>query len=137
MGFLDHFDPFRAARTVADIDYGELWDAGVRGLIFDLENTLALYRASSLVDGYLDLLRSLQAKGLALGIVSNSARDWVAAVVDPLGIPFVGKAGKPRAAAFQTVLDRLPVAPSEVAVVGDQRLTDVCPLGLRLLGRDR
>jgi HAD superfamily phosphatase (TIGR01668 family) len=119
------FEPFRVVSSVADIDYEELWDLGVRGIVFDLENTLALYRADGLVDGNVEMLRRLQTRGFAIGIVSNSTRTWVDAVATPLGIPYVGKAGKPRPSAFMKVITLMPVSAGEIVVVGDQLLTDV------------
>ena len=125
MSWRAHFDPWRRSATVLDIDYDALWDDGVRGIVFDLENTIALYRATGLIDGCPALLRRLQEKGFSLAVVSNSVRTWVDAVCTPLGIPFVGKAGKPRRRAFRTVLDRLGLPPGQVVVVGDQLLTDM------------
>jgi HAD superfamily phosphatase (TIGR01668 family) len=118
-------EPFREVTAVTDIDFDELWALGVRGVIFDLENTLALYKAETLLDGHLDLLVRLRDRGFALGLVSNSPRTWVTAVSEPLGIPFVAKAGKPRRRAFEAVLARMRVPASEVAVVGDQLFTDI------------
>jgi putative phosphatase len=124
-GALAHFEPFRRARRVADIDYEELWALGLRGIVFDLENTLALYRSDALVEGNLELLARLTDRGFSLGIVSNSRRRWVESVATPLGIPFIGDAGKPRASAFQRVIREIPVPTHQLVMVGDQRLTDV------------
>lgn len=128
------FEPFQRAASVTRIDYDALWDAGVRGIVFDLENTLALYKGDELVPGHRELLVELKERGFALGIVSNSSRTWVTQVSEPLGIPFVGDAGKPRPVAFLRMVACLPVTLQEVAMVGDQRLTDVYGaqrLGLR------
>ena len=130
------FAPFRVARAVDVIDYEELWDLGVRGIVFDLENTLALYRGDTLLEGYVHLLAGLRDRGFSIAIVSNSARSWVELVATALGIPSVAKAGKPRARAFVRALSRLPVPVEHVVVVGDQFLTDVYGaqrLGLRAI----
>jgi HAD superfamily phosphatase (TIGR01668 family) len=122
---LRHFDPFEVAPSVSDIDFEDLWNLGSRGIIFDLENTIAPYRAEGLADGSLELLHHLRRRGFALGIVSNSRRSWVDAIATPLGIPFLGHAGKPRRAAFLEVIARMSVTVDQTVVVGDQRLTDV------------
>jgi HAD superfamily phosphatase (TIGR01668 family) len=129
---LSALEPFREVASVTAIDFDELHALGVRGLIFDLENTLALYRAETLLDGHLELLVGLQARGFALGLVSNSPRTWVAGISEPLGIPFVANAGKPRRRAFEAVLQRMPVRPEDVVVIGDQLVTDV--LGAQWMG---
>lgn len=131
---LESFEPYQSVPTIFDIDYRGLRAVGVTAIVFDLENTLVPYRAEGLSARTLDLLEDLRREGLALGIVSNSTRSWVHAVATPLGIPYVGKAGKPRERAFRAVLDGLDVPLENTIVVGDQLLTDVYGaqrLGLR------
>ena len=39
----DLFRPKEYVNSIFDIDYNELWDKGIRGLLFDIDNTLATY----------------------------------------------------------------------------------------------
>ncbi len=92
--------------------------------------------------GAADLLESLAARGLRIGMLSNATSGrYVREVVRILGWsgrfdPLVVSADigirKPRAEAFRTVLDRWDLAPGEIAMVGDSLYHDV--EGARALG---
>ncbi|MDI3298414.1 MAG: HAD family hydrolase [Bacillota bacterium] len=85
--------------------------------------------------GAVDLLRTLRAEGLRVGLVSNASRHrFVLQVVERFGFapyldPVVSSAAfgrrKPARAIFQHVLDRWRLRPEEVAMVGDLLPADV------------
>ena len=39
----DTFRPREYVSSIFDVDYEELWENGIRGLLFDIDNTLAPY----------------------------------------------------------------------------------------------
>ncbi|NOX45027.1 MAG: YqeG family HAD IIIA-type phosphatase [Caldiserica bacterium] len=121
--------------TVFDIDYGSLWGRGIRGLIFDLDNTLCPWRAPALDEATVRLLEGLRARGFRLCVLSNGRLEGRGKVVEDLsrrGIPLIYPAGKPLPFAFNRARECLGLSPSEIAVIGDQLLTDI--LGGNIVG---
>ncbi len=106
---------------------------GLRGLVVDLDNTLAPYGVAPPAQGGLAAWnRSLAEAGVPVLIVSNAkpgrTRDWAEA----LGREGWGLAGKPLPWSLRRALRRMGLAPHETAVAGDQLFTDV--LGANLIG---
>lgn len=123
--WFENFDPDYRYSTALDIPIEELAEAGTKALILDLENTLVRYKAESLPEDVVEFLDRAHRAGLAVGVVSNSPRNWVEATLRSHEIPFVGMAAKPRKSGFMRVLGMLGVAPGNAAHAGDQIITDV------------
>jgi len=121
---------------VRGIDYDALQAAGIRALLFDLDNTLTLWRGV-LDDRAQSFLRALATQGLRLAVVSNghpSRRSEVRNQLTALGIPAIFGARKPLPGAFRRAATLLDVDRSATLVIGDQLFTDV--LGAHLAGMD-
>jgi len=121
-------EPDQVAASVHQVDYKALARSGRRALLFDLENTLCLYRTWSLDERTWNLLRGLAAEGFRLGVVSNAAPPEESALVQALrqlGVVTVWKARKPLRSGFNRALALLEAKPAEAVMVGDQVLTDV------------
>lgn len=124
-GWLDKLKPDRVVRSVYEIDPASLAREGIRGIIADLDNTLVAARQTSVdahLVGWLELLRR---EGLRVVIVSNNREARVSAVAGELGVPYVCSARKPLGRPFRRALELMELRAAEVAVVGDQLLTDV------------
>ncbi|MCR4391622.1 MAG: YqeG family HAD IIIA-type phosphatase [Candidatus Acetothermia bacterium] len=127
--------PDEEAPTVHDVDYRGLARRGRGALLFDLDNTLGLWRRGALDRRVRELLRGLQGGGFRLAVLSNARLPPDAPVVQELqrlGIPVVAPARKPFKRGFRRALRLLGAEPFEAAVIGDQLLTDV--LGGRRMG---
>lgn len=99
-----------------------------------------------LYDDVPDVLASLRAAGLRIGLVSNSARDvrefagHHGLEVDAGISSFHHGHAKPHASIFRAVLELLGVEPSEAAMVGDTVADDVegaVAVGMRAILLDR
>ncbi len=129
------FRPCARAASVHAVDYRALHARGVKGLIFDLDNTLARWRAGPPREEVRALLARLQREGFRLAVVSNgrlSQRPEVVEFFRQLGIPLVYPARKPLPAGLRRALRALGLPARAVALIGDQLLTDV--LGGNLMG---
>lgn len=127
--------PHEEAPDIFSIDYEALWARGIRGLIFDLDNTLCLWRRGPPDRRTASLLQALRDRGFGLCVLSNgrlSLRPGVLEFFRELGIAVIWPARKPLPGGFRRALALLGLSPRETAVIGDQLLTDV--LGGRLLG---
>lgn len=115
------------APSVHDVDFRRLWERGIRALLFDLDNTLCLWRESP-DERSLALLSSLLASGFRIAVLSNGQlreRPETLAALLGLGIPVIWPARKPMSQGFRRALRLLSARPNEAAVIGDQLLTDV------------
>ena len=123
--FLRLFFPDEKVHTVEDVDYEGLVNAGIKAVIFDLDNTIAKWGDDSLAREINDLLGRLNSLGLKIGILSNSRRKNVGDFARDLPFPHFFNANKPSGKGFYQLLEELGVSPEEAAMVGDQLFTDV------------
>jgi HAD superfamily phosphatase (TIGR01668 family) len=100
-----------------------------RGLIVDLDNTLAGWNKAAATPAVHAWLRGAQAAGLRVCILSNNLPARVDGFARGLGLPCVAQAGKPRRRGYRRALALLETEVAETAVIGDQVWTDV--LGAR------
>lgn len=122
------FRPHSYARSIHDIDYRALWEKGIRAIIFDLDNTLGLWRAGPPSVRTAELLQRLARAGFKLAVVSNgrlSQRPEVLEFFARLGIPVIWPARKPLPGGFRRALNTLGVDSRKAVMIGDQVLTDV------------
>ena len=112
--------PNEWAGGVSDIDFDRLIRHGFELFIFDFDNTLAPWRSPAIPEEHLEILLSLQRRGVEVCVVSNGR-------VRNLSLPFrtLWRAGKPIAPKVRRCLKELGVDPRNVVVIGDQLFTDV------------
>ena len=111
---------------VMALNLDALWSQGIRGFIFDLDNTIMAPRAGVLTESMAGWLDDVKARGFQSMIVSNNPRDWyIRSVSQTLDYPIIGNAGKPRVRNLNRALEILKLSASEVAIVGDRPLTDI------------
>ena len=110
-----------------------LKEKGVKLLLCDLDNTLALHETPRPTDAVRAWVKSLTDAGIGVMIVSNNRSPArVEAYCHDLGIPYVGHAGKPKRGKMLEAMRRFGAKPEETALLGDQIFTDV--LGARRCG---
>ncbi len=124
--------PNRFAPRLHDIALAELTEAGIRGLIIDLDNTLLGFRETELAAEHLAWVREAHERGFAMVMVSNNFSDRVRGIAAQLQIGCIPNALKPLPFGFLRALKHLGLPRKQVAVVGDQLFTDV--LGAKLCG---
>ena len=98
---------------------------GIRALLVDLDNTLALWRYGRPDPELSRWVDSLRAAGIEPCIVSNARPRRVREFAEALSIPAVWGEFKPRRRAFLRGMELLGATPAETAVLGDQLLTDI------------
>ena len=123
--------PKEAAASVYDIDYDKLWQAGIRGLIFDIDNTLVTFDIPTPPAEIVDLLHGLKRKGFGICLLSNNCEERVKGFSQNLGYHHIWKAKKPGLTGISRAMEHLGLAAEQVAIVGDQIFTD-CLVGNRL-----
>lgn len=113
-------------RSIYDLDIRKLAGQGITLLLADLDNTIAAYSVLTPAQEVRDWTGRLDSAGIHLFILSNNRKPVRArAYAEALGVPFIGHAGKPRAASFFKAMERMGRTPKQTAMVGDQIFTDV------------
>lgn len=122
---LELLRPNMYVESIFAIDREHLWKIGIRGLIFDLDNTIIPWKAQHLPPDTATWLTALRERGFKLCVVSNAKTKRVEALTRPLNIPAVPIAIKPSRRAFLLAMTAMETKNEETAVVGDQLFTDV------------
>lgn len=101
-----------------------LHELGVRGIVFDIDNTVAPYeveRPTELMKDYFETLRSAD---ISLAFVSNNKGNRVITFNESLGLFYVCKAGKPSPKGIRRCIEHFELPKGSVIAVGDQIFTD-------------
>lgn len=117
--------PKSQANSILELDLNQLEKSGIRGIIFDLDNTLVEWKKDNLSPEVIDLISRFKKRGFKLCILSNALEHRVETVAQMLNIPYVSRAVKPRKSPFRKALEIMGTGPEQTAVVGDQLFTDI------------
>lgn len=119
-------------KSLQEIKINTLQQRGIKGLIFDLDNTIIPWDSPTMSPEITQWIRDLLAQGFKICLVSNNMGKRVKNIAGIFGVPFVARAYKPSKTGFRQAIERMELTPDEVAVIGDQLFTDV--LGGNRLG---
>ena len=111
--------------SIYHIDLQALKNRGIKGIITDLDNTLIEWDRPNATPKLMEWLNRLKQEGFKVIVVSNNNQIRVSTFAEPLGIPYIHRAKKPKRTPFKEALKKLGLSPNETVVVGDQLLTDV------------
>ncbi|MCR4649910.1 MAG: YqeG family HAD IIIA-type phosphatase [Lachnospiraceae bacterium] len=120
---LNKFKPDIEIDSVYHIDFDSLFDEGIRGIIFDIDNTLVAHDAPR-TDESDALIKKLYDKGFKVFFVSNNDEDRVKTMLLNVNVDYIHKAGKPKAANYYRAFEIMGLDKSQVVAVGDQLFTD-------------
>ena len=118
-------------KSIYDLNPEMLKNKGIKGLLFDIDNTLGEYATKIPGEKLIHFIKMLSDKGLKIGIVSNAKIHRAEAFTS--GFPkesypeiFVaGKAGKPLKKGFVEITAKMGIKLNEAAMIGDQLFTDI------------
>lgn len=117
--------PQLQAGSVLELDLDQLRERGIKGIIFDLDNTLVEWKQDRLTPEVVELIEQTKSRGFKMAILSNALEHRVEAVARMLDIPYISRAVKPRKSPFRKAMDLMGTTPETTAVVGDQIFTDI------------
>lgn len=110
---------------ITDITADDLRALGVRGLMLDVDNTLAIHGSQELDPAVEDWLRRMGEAGIGLTVVSNALPRRVAPFARRIGLEHVAFSCKPLPFGYLRGVKRLGLPRKACAIVGDQTFTDV------------
>ena len=118
------FFPWLRIRSAGELTPERLKEMGVRGLIFDIDNTLVPHGAPADEES-VRYFTALRAAGIRTAFVSNNHAPRVAPFAEAAESPFICDAGKPSRKGFREALRLMGTEAEETLSVGDQIFTDV------------
>lgn len=122
---LERFFPDLYIQSVYELPLEQLKHMGIRGLVFDIDNTVAPFDVADPDEKLIAFFEDLKKQGFKLCILSNNNKERVHRFNTPLRTLAVHKAGKPGYKKLHKALAKLGLDPSEAAMVGDQVFTDM------------
>ncbi len=129
---LSIFVPDIYQKSIHDINYKKLKNNGIKCIIFDLDNTIAPVNVKSPSKRVKDLMAELDEMGFKLIIMSNAIKKRVEPFKDILGLDSSYLSLKPLKRKYKKIMNIYSFKDSEIAVIGDQLLTDI--LGANKMG---
>lgn len=118
------FYPGEYENSAYGLPYEKYFECGIRGIIFDIDNTLAGHGASA-DERAIRLFEYLREKGFSTCLLSNNKEARVASFAESVGSVYVSKAGKPGRAGYRKAMEKMGTSEKDTLFVGDQLFTDV------------
>lgn len=122
---LERFFPDIYIRSVFELPLDDLKKLGIRGLVFDIDNTVAPFDVAEPDAEIVELFAYLRKQGFKLCILSNNTRGRVHLFNRNLGALAIHKAGKPGIKKLRRAMEIMGTEPNSTAMVGDQVFTDM------------
>ena len=93
--------------SIYDITPEVLTAHGVRGVLVDLDGTMASHKAALPPDTLHTFVDRLKDAGIAVLVFSNNHPERVGKFCEPLGVGYISHAGKPFSRGFRKAANRL------------------------------
>ena len=120
----DSLLPDKRERSAYVIPYEEYYERGIRGIIFDIDNTLVMHGAPA-DERSVELFARLRRIGFKTCLISNNKPPRVAPFAEAVGSDFIPDAGKPARRGYTAAMELMGTDSRSTLFVGDQIFTDV------------
>ena len=120
------FFPDELIDSAYDIDYKKLYSEGIRGVIFDIDNTLVEHGYPA-DDRAIELLDNIDSIGMKVVFLSNNKEPRVRSFKEKAlpSAQYIYKAGKPGKKGYIRAMELMETNLDSTIFVGDQLFTDV------------
>lgn len=118
------FYPDYDVESAYELDYEGLYGQGIRGVIFDVDNTLVPHGAPA-DERAVALFERLRGIGYQAVLLSNNKEPRVKSFNEQVKAKYIFKAGKPGKAGYEKAMEMMGTDVSTTIFVGDQLFTDV------------
>ena len=122
---MNNFIPDIYAKNIFNIDYKKLKKDGIKCVLFDLDNTIATLSEKEPSKDVKELFSFIDDLNMKIIILTNSKKKRVAPFKEKLNVDSAYMSMKPLKRKFKKVLGMFNLDFSEVALIGDQLMTDV------------
>lgn len=124
MLILEQFYPKEWLDSTYEISWENWYEKGIRGVIFDVDNTLVPHGAPA-DERALALFKQFHAMGMKTCLLSNNKEPRVVSFAKQVDSPYIYKAGKPGVKNYYRAMELMGTEKSQTLFVGDQLFTDV------------
>ena len=121
---LEQFYPKEWLDSTDAIPWEQWQERGIRGVIFDIDNTLVPHGAPA-DKRALVLFERLHRLGIRTCLLSNNKEPRVASFAEKVNSPYIHKAGKPGIRNYLKAMEIMGTDRDTTLFVGDQLFTDV------------
>lgn len=122
---LEKFIPDIYQKSIYNIDYKKLKLCGIKCIIFDVDNTIAPISADKPSRKVKELVEKLKDMGFRVVLMSNSHKKRLTPFKEILEVDCAAAAKKPFPRKFNKILKEYNYKIIEVAIIGDQLVTDI------------
>lgn len=122
---MEEYLPDIYQKSIYTIDYSKLLARGIKCILFDLDNTIVAPFSNETPQKAKDLITGLKQKGFKIILFTNSPQLRLKGFKNFLGVDGVSSACKPYTRKLRKLLKDYGFAENEVAIIGDQLMTDI------------
>lgn len=119
------FTPTYYTKKVTDITYDFLNRNKFKGIILDIDDTLAPHRYPIPEKEVITWINNLKNSGIKIVLVSNNFKDRVGKFAKQLSVPYICMGMKPLPFGIKKAIKMLNISIQNLLVVGDQIFTDI------------
>lgn len=121
---LEQFYPKEWLDSTYEIAWKDWYEKGIRGVIFDIDNTLVPHGVPA-DERALKLFERFHEMGMKTCLLSNNKEPRVASFAKQVDSPYIYKAGKPGVKNYYRAMELMGTQKEQTLFVGDQLFTDV------------
>ena len=121
---LNMFYPDEEIDSVYSYDFSKAYKEGIRGVIFDIDNTLVPHGFPADKKS-IAFFRELHDMGIRTVLLSNNKEPRVKKFASKVESDYIFKAGKPGKKGYLQAMEKMNTTKKDTIFVGDQLFTDV------------
>ena len=119
------FVPNHYVQNVNDIDFQKLKDKNIKMILCDVDNTLLIVGEKMPTADAFSFLEKAKNEGIKVILFSNGKTERISKLAAKLDLEFNGLSKKPFSKSYELMLERYHLSSENIAVIGDQLLTDI------------
>lgn len=121
---MKRFYPTEYAGSVYEIDFDALYQSGMRGILFDIDNTLVPHGKPADTRA-IALMKRIKEIGFQTCLISNNGRNRVQAFAEQVDTTYIFGALKPRRKNYRKAMEAMGTSRENTIFIGDQLFTDI------------
>lgn len=121
---MKRFYPDQYFKSTYEIPFDKMYEEGIRGVLFDVDNTLVPHGAPA-DEKPKQLFVELKEMGMSYCLISNNKEKRVKSFNKDIGAPYIYDAHKPSTKNYKKAMEIMGTDLKTTAFVGDQLFTDV------------
>lgn len=121
---LERFYPKEYVNSVWDVDFQMYYDQGIRGVIFDIDNTLVPHGQPATKES-VELFEKIHGIGLGACLISNNQEPRVAPFAMAMHTKYIYDAHKPSTKNYTKAMEMMKTTKANTIFIGDQIFTDI------------